>query len=282
MKIWMKAILGGIVTFGALFAYSKFEEKKDLKGSRSWSELCDLTDCERFPAGHLSFVMTNGDVLYTKSPISGRRCCGVEGKNFYDPDTDTAVVLDGEKVHFYDEDFREMGVRKYNWPDQAVDNFFASTEKALYGKKSRENAVLSSLYGTDELSLNIDGMNPILATPDFLLYFQAKIKRSAFSVISRDPIFFEHRISVTCRHRCSILSFDFEEGPGKVGLRILNTWDHTIPGFTQNCNFKTQTIQTCPAFVENVGAYKGFLKDVSALYAFLKLHPDERASHVRN
>lgn len=283
MKLWIKTLVVCVFiigTIGALFAYSNFKEQEKLGGSRPWSELCELTDCKKFPSGHLSFVMTNGDVLYTKHLTSGGRCCGVEGKNFYDPDTDTGVVLDGVRVNFYDNDFQEMGVHKYEWAGQA-EMFFASSEKILYGD-DREITISRALQGPSDLSLDLEGMEPVTSAPDFLLFHQYAPTKSAFSVISRDPIFMGHRMTVNCGTDCNMVSFDFEEGRGKVGLNVRSTFDfQTIPGFFPNCD-KSQMVQTCTAFSKNAEVYKNFINDISALYAFLKIQPDERINHVRD
>jgi hypothetical protein len=284
MKIRALAIvtcLVAVVVGAALWKDAPWtvEVKKDRSGSRPWSELCAETNCERFPRGHISYVMTNGDTLYTK-PLTWRgRCCGL-GRPFHNPETETGVVLDAVKVEFYEDDFREMGVTKYDWPGQA-EMFFASSEKILY-RSGRESTLSGMLNGPRDLSLDPNGMELITAVPDFLYFHQSESRKSVFSVISRDPILFGHRVSVNCGNNCNMLSFDFEEGPGTVGLHVRRTFDfHTIPGFLVNCG-KTQTIQTCPAFSKNVEVYRDFIKDISALYAFLKIHPNERVSHVRN
>lgn len=285
MKIWVETVLVGVVAaVGIAYLAINAEEPADprrVDGARPWSELCEITDCTQFPRGQASFVMTNGDTLYTKIWHRKPRCCGTAGKVFFDPETDTHVFLDAEKVVFSHRDLEQMNGTKGD-VSRAAEMYFTSSEQFTH-HALRQIGIVHKLLDPDDLSINIESFAPVTYAPDFLLFYQSTANKSAYSLISRTPDFLGHRVAVNCdSFRCGMTSFDFAEGPGKIGVKILKAPDRqTIPGFYAHCD-ETQTIQTCPAFSKNVETYKDFLTDIGALYVFLKTHPDERVSHVRN
>ena len=258
---------------------------------QNWATLCAHTDCSRFPVGHATIHLTNGDVIYKHDSWS--ECARDEGQCFstvsgggqyYDRETQRSVAYDVLGFGLVGRDVSAMLGHRWSIMSQASPVWFGTTGVSVYGARSStdlapkdtwklsRNSLLRSTYfgqsgdawrNTTKLPSVQDVTIP--SADDRFLKLKDPYNPRAFFVIYRKMVF-GHHIIVRCNssHDCNLMSYDFDENTDPLGLQIEGfPVDELMPD--------ANTV----SMYDQIAASLNMLED---LYAFLKTHPDDRPS----